>query len=319
MPNKKIEHTNRDRIHDLLYTYQKRPDSEKVLTKSALRDLLHDPFLVLACDILHDDHVFKQEALIVSDAFESVTNGMYDPHALQQLDRIDAESIFFPWKHMIAALHAMYAGNEKEFEEALSHIHPSSLLAKLVPLLKHITGLVPLGRELLSFEKQFACLVIDNNMYIHSAVEELVEALTQGFDDVFVSTALLLVRDLLKRDAEVAVWVAEWCAVSLLGKRFVQEEFARGLRTLLGTEATNRIMHDARKLQEPQPKAAQLEFCFSDDAIEKPACVDLEVDVSTEPDTAELRSMISHLKPQYRYVGPGAWLKVLREYAVQKG
>ncbi len=116
--------------------------SQPALRRQSLRDLeehLIHPRLILESPLLADSHVWRQEALIISDAFEAVTNGMEEPQVLDALDTLQADSPFQPWRHGILALHFYYEGLDEAVRAHLAQISPRSPVTALAAV---VEGLV---------------------------------------------------------------------------------------------------------------------------------------------------------------------------------
>jgi hypothetical protein len=77
------------------------------------------PGLLLATPQLTSTHRLRREALILSDAFEAVTNGMETLEVMEALQEVGTGSLFLPWKHLVLAVHFFYEGLD---EAALHHL-----------------------------------------------------------------------------------------------------------------------------------------------------------------------------------------------------
>jgi hypothetical protein len=87
--------------------------SQPALRKQALaraaQHLIH-PRLILDSPLLTESHVWHREALVVSDAFEAVTNGMEEPGVLEALEALEPDSPFQAWRHLVLAIHFFHEG-----------------------------------------------------------------------------------------------------------------------------------------------------------------------------------------------------------------
>jgi len=108
--------------------------SQAALRRQALdraaTHLIH-PGFVLESTLLADHHPWRREALVISDAFEAVTNGMEEPGVLEALESLDPDSPFVPWRHLVLALHFFYEGLDEAVEAHLSQIPATSPLRVL--------------------------------------------------------------------------------------------------------------------------------------------------------------------------------------------
>lgn len=89
--------------------------------ETAARHLIHPQF-VLDSPLLTDSHPWRQEALTVADALESVTNGMENPLVLEALDDLAEGSPFQPWRHLVLAIHFYYEGLDEAVATHLAAI-----------------------------------------------------------------------------------------------------------------------------------------------------------------------------------------------------
>lgn len=152
----------------------------QALTQAATH-LIH-PRLVLESPLLTEDHPWYREALIVSDAFEAVTNGMEEPGVLSALDELVPDSPFVPWRHLILALHFFYEHLDEAVVAHLSAIpdhSPVSGLAQAVRALVH-PALPRLGSKLLE-------AVAEPDAKAVSAVQDVSEGLETEDEALFWS------------------------------------------------------------------------------------------------------------------------------------
>jgi len=117
----------------------------------AASHLIH-PRLVLESPLLTESHPWYREALIVSDAFEAVTNGMEDPDVLSALDELAPDSPFLPWRHLVLALHFFYENLDEAVEAHVAAIPAASPVHALGTALRSLarsqtsTSTPPLAR-----------------------------------------------------------------------------------------------------------------------------------------------------------------------------
>ncbi len=86
--------------------------------ESQLKQHFIDPFYVSRSKSLPDNDIMKIDARIVSDAFEAVTNGMYDDDLLKELSSISENSFFADWRYLTESLFNLYT---EDFTKAGEH------------------------------------------------------------------------------------------------------------------------------------------------------------------------------------------------------
>ena len=99
-----------------------------------IRDSLH-PNQLIESPLLAANHPWRLEALAVSDAFESVTNGMEEPGVLEQLQNLEEASLLQPWRHLILAMHFYYENLDEAVVQHLQKIPqncPISALGRMI-------------------------------------------------------------------------------------------------------------------------------------------------------------------------------------------
>lgn len=87
-----------------------------------IRRLLINPLYLTNSPVLSDEHPLKVEGYIILDAFESVTNGMENLQALQDLEKIQVQSVLFPWKLLILGLKAFYEADDQQCVQFFNQI-----------------------------------------------------------------------------------------------------------------------------------------------------------------------------------------------------
>lgn len=157
--------------------------SQPALRRQALarvsQHLIH-PRLILESPLLTDSHPLHQEALLVSDAFEAVTNGMESPEFLEALEDLEPESPFQPWKHLILAIHFFYEGLDEAVMAHLGQIPEASPVRALVPVLRKAAGLE--AGALSAAQKQLAELLAQPDPFLIQTIQDVAEGL-EGDDE----------------------------------------------------------------------------------------------------------------------------------------
>lgn len=145
----------------------------------------------------------------ISDAFEAVTNGMYDPASLERLEEITADSPLHPWKTAICAILAFYQGDRENMSELLKELPEASPPAAVTASLLHLAG-IRTGEPRGPKEKALREAVSADHSFIRSAAAQLREYLTDELEEAFAETSLLLIRDLMPNHPLPAKRLALW-------------------------------------------------------------------------------------------------------------
>jgi hypothetical protein len=158
-----------------------------------LRRTLINPRLIENASLLPEDSAIRQEALIIMDTFESVTNGMHNPEAWEALDNLPRDSLFRDWDLLIRAIRDFYQGDLPSMVSHLEKIDPSSPPALIAGTLKE-SAASPRKRG--PSTDPLANLVMEENLVLLSGAQQLTESLENGLFDLFADTALLLIEEL---------------------------------------------------------------------------------------------------------------------------
>jgi len=212
--------------------------SQKDDLKNKVRALISHPMN------LQNHPGYEKEALLLSDIFESVCNGMITGHPVQQLNEIDNKSLLIDWKHFILAIYYFY---QNEYKQCLIHTdniqqnHPVYALGKLLPLI--MKNKIPDEREDLSHEeRQFLARLIDYPQHLIKSFLELEEPLNENLEDIFTGSALLLLRDISVYNSELTEKYALWCLNNIRISGFSPKTFIKGLKPLLGSAESKRMI-----------------------------------------------------------------------------
>ena len=80
--------------------------SEYTALKNELRKKLTDLSSLERSNMVNDE--LREEARTVSDAFEAITNGMYNPKVFSDMKTIKDNSLLAFWRELIYAIKAFY-------------------------------------------------------------------------------------------------------------------------------------------------------------------------------------------------------------------
>ncbi|SRR6056297_789240 len=150
-----------------------------------------------------------EESIIVSDALESVTNGMYNPEILNRLQTITPESPFYPWKCAVPAILAFYQSDRDNMLQLLEKIPDTSPPAALKAILQRL-GTKETEIQLNSASSALVEAVREDQGFLGSAIEQLQEYLDSQLEEAFSETSMLLVQDLLSSYPQAARRLALW-------------------------------------------------------------------------------------------------------------
>jgi len=160
--------------------------SQPALRQQALKEATHHlihPRLVLESPLLTDSHVWKREALAVSDAFEAVTNGMEELEILESLEALEPDSPFQPWRHWILALHFFYEGLDEAVSTHLTRIPPSSPVSVLA---RTLGGLLAGAAGMTLSQRRLVELVAHPDPVLVQTVQDVAEGLETDNENLFL-------------------------------------------------------------------------------------------------------------------------------------
>lgn len=206
-----------------------REDREKIKRK------LVSPGQIINSPLLPDSHPLKQEAFVISDALEAVTNGMENPEALEALEALDEASPFRPWRSLIAAIKAFYQGDHQQTTALLDEIDPEAPPAHLGPFLLSLidrTAAELQGEHGYAWKELYR-KITENQRFIESARKDLEESRHQG-EGYFLDTLILLIQDLTVSYRETAVRLALWGLRTAIEDNFDEEPLIDGLLSIYG-------------------------------------------------------------------------------------
>ncbi len=159
--------------------------SQPALRQQALEKasghLIH-PRLILDSPLFAENHPWRHEALLISDAFEAVTNGMEEPGVLDSLEDLPADSLFQPWRHLILALHFFHEGLD---EGVLAHLNAigNSPVAELGKVLLCLTGKADQPGSVMA-ERLVAQVNHQDPLFVQ-LVQDVAEGLETDNEDLF--------------------------------------------------------------------------------------------------------------------------------------
>ncbi|NNM55496.1 MAG: hypothetical protein HKM05_12360 [Spirochaetales bacterium] len=208
-PHASLDHlaSAREQLENLLRRVVKAPNP--YLRSQALieisRTLVH-PRDLLAVGVLSDHDPLLQQAIIVADAWEAVTNGMPEAALLEELDRIPPDSPLRPWREAVLAIYFFY----EDLEEASRH--HLSLIPSDTPLFHLKTALETLwsGRDGSGSLKALTQKVLKVDSRAQEAWQMLIDAWDTGLEDAFLSAWDRLANLLQGNETLEALTVGLW-------------------------------------------------------------------------------------------------------------
>lgn len=193
---------------------------KQAMTRAAAH-LIH-PKLVLESPLLTDAHPWRKEALLVSDAFEAVTNGMEDPGLLEALDTLDSDSPFQDWKHLVLAIHFYYEGLDEAVTAHLGRIPADSPLRPLGKTLEALVDGTP--ERLPAGLRRLADQVAQPDPVVHQLVQDIAEGLETEQEDLFWSALAEWLERLAPEAPEKARAAVVWAWNQLEWREFDEAE-----------------------------------------------------------------------------------------------
>lgn len=160
-----------------------------------------------------------EEANIIRDSFESLTNGMMgNREGVKTIRNPDLQ----PWCGLIAAMEKLYQGHGEEAEKLVERLETASAPGFLKPVLLALCGneeAKEKRKEYRGAEKQLYNQVAEDQRFVKSVVIQLNDSLEAG-EEYFHEFSLLALKELdeLNRDLSrrLALWVLQ---------KFYQEDF----------------------------------------------------------------------------------------------
>ncbi len=180
---------------------------EYIALRTELKRHLTDPGLLEKSDLASDE--LKNEARIIMDAFEAITNGMQNPDVFSSVEAISRDSLFSLWKELIYAIKAFYNKDYKEMQSRLRKIDKDSPLSMFIPVLMHLSGQTN-EQSVNKKQKTFIETIIKDRSFIRSVIAQITESLEYDMEDLFLETSILMIHDLNSNYKQAARKFAIW-------------------------------------------------------------------------------------------------------------
>jgi len=225
------------------------PESLEYITlKSELQRHLTDPGIFEKSDRASEE--LRTEARTIMDAFEAVTNGMYNPEVLTALKEISEESLFSLWKELIFSIHAFYEKDFFEMINKLKKIDSNSDLIIFKPILLYLSG-----KENIQIssnkQKAFIDYIIKDRSFIRSVISDIIESLEYDMEDLFLETANLMLLDLNRNYKEPAFRFAIWSIETASRYKYSPTDIVATCKKIFGNTLAYRLTAIAMEKEEP--------------------------------------------------------------------
>lgn len=212
--------------------------SKKQELLQELKRRLHSPALITGCDFIPMDHSLMKEAIILSDAFESLTNGMLDEKTLPSLQSISEDSLLQPWSSFVKGVHSFYSRDYEACMRQMREIPSDSAPGGFLPFFEHLLG----GGRDSELPSQWRILkdsVIENSRIIQDSLDLIKES--ADMEDLLLESAGLLIRDIIRDNRASAQKILLWCFERLQVSDILSDTAVLRGRQLFGEEDGYRL------------------------------------------------------------------------------
>lgn len=230
----------KNRLQSLILQYRQAKEEEKKNLAASIAALLDDTAKLAEFAVLGGKDPLFLTAMAVQDAFEAACNGMRNPEAEAELERLPADGIFGGWKLLAQAVRSLYGGSSAQAAETVRLMPAYAPQKKLAALFEELAckkkrALSPMQAKL------FAALEQSEN-YAESAALALSDAYDSGDAAFFTETAAYYVKDLLKSDEQAALSVLLWSFKSVLERDWPPEEAVQLVNNALPKPESWRVL-----------------------------------------------------------------------------
>jgi len=216
------------------YILMQEDSPEKADLLKVLKRVVTSPKEVAEYEFLPADHILKREAILVSDAFEALTNGMFNDDILLQLSEISNDSLFGSWKILIESLYAFYSKNWMECKSKLKTIPDGTAPSLFKELFRSIFDGKP-NDDWDSLKSS----ILEDNSEIQDSLGLIRDA--SGIEDVLLDTASMLIRELLRDDLLTCEKIMIWCFDHLQITDLLSDKAVDRAKTLFGEKEGYRL------------------------------------------------------------------------------
>lgn len=211
---------------------------------------INDPGVLDRSTILSDSSRLKKESQIITDAFESVTNGMENPGVIEAMAEIEEDSPLISWKYVTLAIDAFYRRDFNRMINSLDMVEEISPAKKLRPVLLHLAGIKVLENPD-KYQRYFINKVLEERSFFRDAVQQIKNAIEADAEDLFSETLLLAVRELKSEQPVEAERLALWSIRKASSRDFSQTYFLKHYKLIFGNAEALKLFAIAFNDTEP--------------------------------------------------------------------
>jgi hypothetical protein len=190
---------------------------------------------------LADSHPLKQQALVVMDAIESVTNGMENPDVFDKLSDIPQDSPFQAWVSFISAVQAFYRGDAEEMTRKLDEIPSNSPPKALDKVLRHLSSIDSYEKPLKGIERQLIQSVGNPGGVLSDTLLLISEALEQNQEEIFSDAVAYLAKELYGSMPDLSKRLFLWAFSVLSEKGWSEDIISAHGRLIFGVPESERL------------------------------------------------------------------------------
>ena len=177
----------------------------------------------------------KREAIILSDAFEALTNGMINDEILNELSGVSESSLLFPWKQFIQAVTAFYQSDMNLCLDLLKSIPEDAAPGEFQSVLR---GLIK-NQMIPAPWNNLAASIVEDNRELSDSLDLLSDS--SESEDILLDTAGLLVREINREDHLTAVKIMVWTLEHLQETAILSDRAVTLVRNLFGDQEGYRL------------------------------------------------------------------------------
>ena len=196
----------------------------------------------------------KVDARIVSDAFEAVTNGMYDDDVLKELSKVSESSFFADWKYLTESLYSFYNEDFIKAGEHFRKIAEDSIPYLTAPVFYKIISKEKISTisGLSNTENHFINNIIKDNIAVKSSLNQIETNLKSGQEDRFTDNITLLLSDICAKDRQLSKKLAAWGLKQLSLNDMSPSLLLENLKLIFGESESFRLTAVAFKDEDPE-------------------------------------------------------------------
>ena len=253
--NKKVKHIIKRKepeinklLRELMISNTESKNTSKI--EAELRYKIPDPGFIEKSDLVSENNPIKLEARIITDAFESVTNGMYNPEALELLKSLPENSVFSIWRDIIYALYYYYQNKPDKVQEILDKVPKNTPPSLLSPVLQYLSDSNQ-HKPVTKLEKSLISKIREDSSFFKEAQSQLQECLDRSYEDLYLDTASLLIKDTYTQNTNAAQKLSIWCLKTASEYNFSLTPLLNNIKIIMGTPEGLRLTAIALLSEDP--------------------------------------------------------------------